>query len=169
MIRTIASSFVFLYPIHKSLEYQDYSILYLCILAIPISVANHAHTWHPDTFRRKLFMTIDISYMLFLMFYMLYPCFINTICILMVGLQISVLSFLYMYLLSDVKTIEDYKEWQKWVHVVFHISGVIGISKIREYCNPTWGIECYSWQTSNNKVLIDYCENSKVPSDLSIL
>ena len=135
MIRTIASSFLFLYPVYMSLNYYDYSMMYLCVLALPISVANHSHSWHPDTFRRNLFQCIDISYMLMLTGYAVYPCFISFECTKLVVYQFARMAVLYLYILGGLGTsIEQYNEFQRCVHVWFHYVSIIGLTHIRETC-----------------------------------
>lgn len=135
MIRTILSSFLFLYPIHKSLHYYDYTMMYMSICALPISVANHAHSLHPCQFRRRLFQWVDVTYMLMFITYAAYPCFTSPRCLVDIVSQFYLMAVLYFHILGGLNTsIEQYTPIQKWVHVVFHYRCIIGLTNIREKC-----------------------------------
>jgi len=135
MIRTVASSFIFLYPINLAFYYNDVISMNINIIMLALSVSNHSHIWHPNTFRRKLIKNLDKIWVHITIIAAILPCFNNTECTNGIILSLFSIGFFYFYLLGGVSVeIEDYKPWQKNAHVLFHLISVIQITYIRDKC-----------------------------------
>jgi len=142
MIRTILSSFCFLYPIQVAYDLRDRFGMNANILALAISVINHSHTHHPCEIRRNLFSYIDQCYMsgLFGMSFLIcfrsagmnnkkkYECvcdFIRTA---------AVMFILYIVILKayrkKIRNIEEYSPLQKNIHVLFHFFSILRVTSL---------------------------------------
>jgi hypothetical protein len=145
MIRTILSSFCFLYPIQIAYDLRDRFGMNANILALAISVINHSHTHHPCETRRNLFSYIDQCYMsgLFGMSFLIcfrsaginnnnnkkkYECvadFIRTAAVMFV---------LYIVILKGyrkkIRNIEEYSPLQKNIHVLFHFFSILRVTSL---------------------------------------
>lgn len=136
MKRTIASSLLFLYPLNCAFHAVDVWMLNLCAIAMAVSLVNHSHTFHPDTYRRKIFGTIDENVMIGLVIYITGKClYLSTHfweCLCTLGGLCVFISVTYFGLLrgwqKEGRVMEAYKEWQKNVHVLFHVVSIIGLT-----------------------------------------
>jgi hypothetical protein len=141
MKRTIASSFLFLYPLGIAHTRHDTPVVYASAIALAISVMNHSHVYHPDTVRRAVCGAIDACYMAGLPLYLLSRCITHTptrTCYLHVFLYLSIVVTWYMGFLTGrrytIRAIEGYSALQKWGHVGFHFIGILGGSELyRQY------------------------------------
>ena len=127
MIPTIFTSFLFLIPIYFAHIKGDTMILFILIIAMGISIANHSHTFHGNKFRRHLFKNIDMTYMFILALYTLYIAsfkFNYMIIIFVILLNYMIYSQLGDY--SDM--IENYNTNQQYLHILFHIIGIATIT-----------------------------------------
>jgi hypothetical protein len=140
MKRTILSSLLFLYPINVSYKYRDQFMLNINLLAMAISLINHSHSFHPDNYRRELFGSIDQKYMVVFCLFLSYKCLINNIqSIRDLSIIFSIIFYIYFYLLGgykyDKRMIENYKEKQRYYHVIFHFVSIILLTRTYEkYC-----------------------------------
>lgn len=140
MIRTILSSFCFLYPIQIAYDLRDRFSMNANILALAISVINHSHTHHPCEMRRNLFSYIDQSYMsgLFGMSFLIcfrsagkkkkYECIADFI------KSAAVMFLLYIVVLKGyrkkIRNIEEYSPLQKNIHVLFHVFSILRVTSL---------------------------------------
>jgi len=144
MKRTIASSFLFLYPLGIAHTHRDTPIVYASAIALAISVINHSHVSHPDTVRRVVFGAFDACYMSGLPFYLLSRCMTYTptpTCYRHICLYLSIVVMWYMGFLKGrhytIRAIEGYSAIQKWGHVGFHFISILGGSELyRQYGLP---------------------------------
>ena len=128
MIQVIASSFLFILPIFVSHLLQDTIGVLLYSVALGVSVANHSHTFHPDSYRRELFKHIDVYYMHFL-------------AVIMVLQSVRVLSFSFILFLFFIyygfysslgsKPMEQYTSLQSKLHVYFQLVSILLITMVR--------------------------------------
>lgn len=144
MIRTILSSFCFLYPIQIAYDLQDRFSMNANILALAISVINHSHTHHPCELRRNLFSYIDQCYMsgLFGMSFLI--CFRSATtgmnkkkkyeCVADFIKTAAVMFFLYIVVLKGyrkkIRNIEEYSPLQKNIHVLFHVFSILRVTSL---------------------------------------
>jgi hypothetical protein len=130
MIRTVCSSFLFLFPIYLSYVLRDTLGLFMFSIAMGMSIANHSHSFHPNKNRRELFKRMDIVYIHAMSIYIFLHAFykFNTMFVLFMGiLNYSV------YLQLGERSIEYYSSYEKKVHVFFHFIGVFTLTFIRYY------------------------------------
>jgi hypothetical protein len=139
MKRTILSSLLFLYPINLSYKYRDHLMLNMNSIGMAISLINHSHSFHKDSFRRRLFSFIDQKYMISFVFFVVYRCLKkspNIYCFMRVLSNFFAIFYLYFYLLEGYKqkerSIESYTEKQKYLHMLLHFSAIVGMTRAYE-------------------------------------
>jgi len=127
MLRTVCSSFLFLFPIYLSHKKQDTIHLFLYTVAMGISIANHSHTFNKDFERRKIVCLIDTIYMhsfaAYLLFYSIYK---KTLDKRITCFMVLLNYYIFRQLGDDY--IEGYNETQKNIHVIFHLTGIYGLT-----------------------------------------
>ena len=101
-----------------------------------LSVANHAHTGHPNAFRRWLFSKIDIPFMFSLAAihvmkgFRVYPrivVILGTACVALMYQQIG------------RREREDYTEYQRNMHMMFHLTVITFMTLVRY---KMWPMSC---------------------------
>lgn len=139
MKRTILSSLLFLYPINVAFRHRDRLMLNMNSLALAASVINHSHTFHDDRFRRALFGFVDEKFMMILTATVTYKCLKKTPtlqCFLHVSGNVGLLMIIYFYVLKGYtrqeRSIENYNEFQKYMHMVMHLVGIVGLTRLYE-------------------------------------
>ncbi len=128
MIQPIASSFLFILPILVSHLVQDTVGVVLFSVALGVSVANHSHTFHSDSYRRDVFKHIDVYYMHFLTFVLV----VQSLRVLSFSF-ILFLSFIYYGFYSSLgsKPIEQYTPLQSKLYVYFQLASILLITMVR--------------------------------------
>lgn len=137
MKRTILSSLLFLYPVNVAFHHRDRFMLNMNSAALAVSVINHSHTFHNDRFRRALFGCVDEKLMMVLTGIVAYNCLKKTPtfkCFLHVFGVVGTLIFIYFYVLKgyrrEERSIENYNEFQKYMHMVMHFVGIVGLTRL---------------------------------------
>lgn len=139
MKRTILSSFLFLYPVNLSFKNKDPIFLNMSTLALAISAINHSHNHISNSkiSRKYIFKKIDQYYMIFLCIYHTFRCLLYSYrnnknnlkeCIKDIFKNYSIVFFIYFYILKGHKKdfeMEEYEEYQKNAHVLFHVFSII--------------------------------------------
>jgi len=129
MIRTVASSFLFMVPANLFFLRGEIFRANLCLLAMGLSVANHSHVGHADPWRRELFMRLDTLYMPLFAVYMGWTLrFVpRLLAVLATGM-----AYLWFGPLSDggVTRVHHYSELQKDLHVLFHFCSILGFTAL---------------------------------------
>lgn len=135
MKRTLFSSLLFFYPINVAYGHRDRWMMNVMTGALAASVTNHAHTFHADDFRRRLFGWLDQKYMVGLTLFVAYRCLKKSPtweCLLRVGGNVALIAFIYFYLLSGYlqrqRSIELYDEKQKYIHMAMHFVAIVGLT-----------------------------------------
>ena len=127
MLRTICSSFLFLIPIYISHKKNDTVHLMLFATAMGISISNHSHTFHEDKRRRKLFCYIDMSFMYVFSGYIMFDTIYRNVIDPKVAIILLLLNYsIYSQLGNGY--IESYTEKQKYLHVLFHTTGILSMT-----------------------------------------
>jgi hypothetical protein len=136
MKRTLLSSLLFLYPINVAFGQNDRLMMNLNTAGLAISLTNHAHSYHPDDFRRSLFGLIDQKFMMVFSALVSYRCVKKSPtfeCFLRVGGNTVLLFLIYFYLLEGYKqkhrAVESYTESQKYIHMLMHFVGIVGLTR----------------------------------------
>jgi len=127
MIRTICSSFLFLFPIYVCHKNNDTFHMMLFSIGMGVSVANHSHTFHPDKTRRLLFGLIDCTFMVVFAIYLLVDTFYRETIDRRAALVLATVNTAIFYQLGG-ENIELYTERQRIIHVIFHITGILTLT-----------------------------------------
>ena len=130
MIPTILSSFSFIFPIYLSKRYNDTNGLLLFSSAMGISITNHSHSFHTDSYRRMLFSKIDVYFFyLFTIFLMISGYYEKRIKLLHLFIIITINGLLYGPLRNLY--LENYSSFQIKMHVLFHLFGISSLTFLR--------------------------------------
>lgn len=127
MRRTILSSYLFLLPINLGLKYNDYFFTNINAIGMGLSICNHSHSFHTDKYRRKLFRKIDVLYMhfygLYITYLSLYTYKNKYIFLYNISMKMLII-YLFFIRLQKKKYIEEYDNYEKWLHCMFHIISI---------------------------------------------
>jgi len=133
MIRTICSSFYFIVPTYISFRMRDTFGLFVSTIGMGVSIANHSHTFTMIPFRKNLFRMIDSSFMkgmgviFFTEALIRYPIRMKFLVFVL-----GTMTAMFFRSLGDTP-IEEYTEYQKNMHVLFHFFGISIFTFFRYY------------------------------------
>ena len=135
MIPTIFSSFYFLMPIYLSKKYNDTNAVILFSSAMGISLVNHSHSFHTNSFRRLLFSKLDV-----------YFFYIFAIYLMSAGIYERRIKLSHLFIIITINSIlygpqshlylENYKSYHVKMHILFHLFGISSLTFLRFYKQP---------------------------------
>lgn len=125
---------MFLYPLNKAYHYGDPWTMNLSAMGLGLSIANHAHSWHPNQFRRKLFKYIDIVYMHAFIARTVYNSLTSLPCVISGWFIVTSFINIYYMMLGTSSSIEHYTEKQKLLHMLFHVYSITSLCLLHEQC-----------------------------------
>lgn len=128
-------------PIYISHKKNDTLHLMLFVTAMGISIANHSHTFHGDKFRRKVICYTDMTFMYGFSSYLIVDTLYRNIVDPKIALFIVLCNYTIYCQLGD-GYIESYTDKQKWLHVLFHTTGILSMTASR------FGLLPFTKQTS---------------------
>lgn len=123
---------MFLYPLNKAYQYDDQWTMNLSAIGLGLSIANHAHSFNPDQFRKKLFKYIDIIYMHAFVARTVNNSLTSLKCI--TSSTLVLMTIINVFLKLGKEELEDYTETQKRLHVFFHIYAITSLCMLHEQC-----------------------------------
>lgn len=121
MKRTVFSSYLFLFLILQGVKHNDIRHTMISSIAMGVSLCHHSHVGTNNKLDKKIFKLMDISFMQGIV--SPYACYLakqnekNKEL-----LFLAVIDYiLYIKVLCKARNMEDYSEFQKNIHMLFHI------------------------------------------------
>lgn len=121
MKRTVFSSYLFLLLILQGVKHTDIRHTIISSIGMGVSLCHHSHVGTKNTLDKKLFKYMDIGFMQGVV--SPYACYlaIRNKKVKELLLLIMMDYILYIKVLCKARNMEDYSEFQKNIHLLFHI------------------------------------------------